>query len=530
MTFFDLFKGITKTDRADRLKQLEAASLRQDDSQEEDAAIAALDSIKIKDENEPAAPPVPMPEASIRLQQEQPSEAAEQEELTLPQPGGLYAMQERNGGLHRLVKVVHAEDGLVHVVRYAGRFLQLTELLATQQLTVGLDPQDGSFGAEHLPIPVESFNSNSIHIQDSQLEERDFFGWRLYLDSIYDCLSERAPKWLRKAGSYAAWRDDRNAMAVLAERYLIGADLPRDSKKALYWLNRIVQQGIGLVQSGTQVQEEYQVLTGGLYAWAEEDGSYAVGRVVLKDREGIQFLIGPDRFTRLAKISNPVTLLEQNWEKFSHAFLTTDDFLSCGMIFIGLLPITLTELHCYRTHLRTMCDETGFQPSAFAQLLERAEAGEAEMQHEVAKIYLKGDLEWEVEQDITEAARLFTDAANLGYAPSAFALARICRDGAGEIVLPDLQLSFEWLQYAAQLNYGPAQLEIARACLQGQGCPQNPALAHAWYSLAASTDNGLSEAQKEQAKAKRQQLDAEMTAAQRAKAREYIRQMQASLS
>ncbi len=524
MTFFDFFKGIKKTDRTDRLKQLEAASLCQDDSSEEDVAIVGLDNIRIKGEDELVA--APMPEASISLQ---PEPATEEQTPVLPQFGGLYAMQERNGGLHRLVKVVHAEDGLVHVVRYAGRFAQVTDLLATQKLNLGIDATDGSFGAEHLPIPVDSFNANSILIQDSLLEERDFRGWRLYLDSIYDCLSETAPEWLRKAGSYAAWRDDRNAMAVLADRYLIGADLPRDSKKSLYWLNRIVQQGIGLVQTGEQVREEYQILTGGIYAWAEEDGSYAVGRVVLKDRHGVQFLISPARFNRLSKITNPAMLLEHPSEKFAHASLTADSFISCGMTFINLLPITLAELHCYRAHLRTMCSESEFQPSTFEQVLKRAKAGEAEAQHEVAQIYLAGDPAWEVAQDIPEAAHWFTEAANLGYAPSAFVLARICRDGAGDTVVPDAQLSFEWLRYAAQLNYGPAQLKMAASCLRGQGCPKDPALAHAWYSLAASTENSLTVEQKQQAKEKRQQLDTDMTAAQRAKAREYLRQMQESL-
>ncbi len=517
MTFFDLFKGIKKSGREDRLKQLEAASFRQDEEDEDAAAM--LDSIKIKDDLPPAA----KPEGGISLRSKEKVVSA------LPALGGIYAMQERNGGLHRLVKVVHAEDGFVHVIRYAGRFLKIPELLSTQELNMDIDLIDSSFGAEHLPIPLDSFTANSTHLQDSVLEESDFSGWRLYVDSIYDCLSEDAPDWLRKAGSYAAWRDDRNAMAVLADRYLLGADLPRDSKKALYWLNRIVQQGISIVQPGEQVREEYQILTGGFYLWTEKDGSHAIGRVALKDRHGIQFLIWPNRFERLPKKINLVKLLEEKGQNVAHASLTADSFIICDMTFMGLLPITLTELHCYRIHLQTMCGETEFQPSAFELLLKRAEAGEAEAQHEAAQVYLAGDHAWEVAQDIGEAARWLTEAANAGHGPSAFALARLCRNGAGDTVLPEPQLSFEWLLYAARLDHGPAQLEAAACCLQGLGCPQNPALAHAWYSLAASRNNGLTAEQKQQAKAERQMLDADMTAAQRAKAREYLRQMQDSL-
>ncbi|CAK8714044.1 Sel1 repeat-containing protein [Candidatus Electronema halotolerans] len=514
MNFLDLFKGTKKSGREDRLKQLEAASFRQDEQDED----AVLDRIKIKEE----PPPAPEPEAGI-------SPPPEEEEPALPEPGGIYAMQERNGGLHRLVKVVHAEDGFVHVIRYAGRFLKIPELLSTQELNMEIDPIDSSFGADHLPIPLDSFRANSTWLQDSPLEESDFSGWRLYVDSVYDCLSENAPDWLRKAGSYAAWRDDRNAMAVLADRYLLGADLPRDSKKALYWLNRIVQQGIGIIQPGEPVREEYQILTGGIYLWTEKDGSHAVGRVALKDRHGIQFLICPNRFERLPKKLNLVKLLEETGRNVAHASLTADSFISCDMTFMGLLPVTLTELHCYRIHLQAMCGETEFQPSTFELLLRRAEAGEVEAQHEAAQVYLAGDPAWEVAQDIAESVRWLTEAANLGHGPSAFALARICRNGAGNTVVPDSQLSFEWLLYAARLDHGPAQTEAAACCLQGLGCPQNPALAHAWYSLAASRNNGLTAEQKQQAKAKRQELDADMTAAQRAKAREYLRQMQESL-
>ena len=515
MNFLDFFKGIKKSDKEDRRKQLEAASFRQDEQDED--AVAVLDRIKIKDD-----PP-------LATEPEQGLGSPDAKEAPLPAPGGLYAMQERNGGLHRLVKVVHAEDGFVHVIRYAGRFLKIPELLSTQESNAGIDPIDSSFSAEHLPIPLDSFKANSVHLQDLPLEDSDFRGWRLYVDSIYDCLSEGAPDWLRKAGSYAAWRDDRNAMAVLADRYLLGAGLPRDSKKALYWLNRIVQQGISIVQPGETIREEYQILTGGIYFWTEKDGSHAIGRVVLNDRHEVQFLIWPTQFERLPKKLNLVKLLEETGRNVAHASLTTDSFIGCDMTFMGLLPITLTELHCYRIHLQTMCGETEFQHSAFELLLRRAEAGEVEAQHEAAQVYLAGDPAWEVAQDIAEAARWLTEAANLGHGSSAFALARLCRNGAGETVVPDPQLSFEWLLYAARLDHGPAQLEAAACSLEGLGCPQNPALAHAWYSLAASRDNGLTVEQKQQAKSKRQELDTEMTAAQRAKAREYLRQIQDSL-
>jgi TPR repeat protein len=526
MAFFDFLKKLANSGADGRRGRLEAASFRH----EEDGgaeSCAALDSIRISDE------PPPAPEPSVSLDTAEPvaqsRPSAARQPAPLPQPGGIYAMQERNGGLYRLVKVVHAEDGMAHVLRYAGRFLQIPERLDEEELHLGLDAIDGSFGAEHLPIPAQSFAVNSIHLADSPLTEDDFRGWRLYVDSIYDCLSESAPPWLRKAGSYAAWRDDRNAMAAVADRYLLGAALPRDSKKARYWLNRLVQQGIGLVQPGEQAREEYQILTGGVYVREMEDG-WAVCKAVLKDKNGAQLLICPARFEQPPKKVNPSRLLAQAGQDFAYASLSADSFLSRPALFMGLLPITLEELLCYRTHLQALCGETELRPSTFELLLQRAEAGEAEAQMEAAQIYLSGDPEWEVEQSIAEGVTWLTEAANLGHGPAAHALALICRDGAGEAVAQDAKLSFEWLLYAAQLDYGPAQLEAADCCLSGRGCPPDPALAHAWLSVAASHDNGLSEEEKHQAKVRRQDIDNALPAAQKAKARDYFRQLQESFA
>jgi TPR repeat protein len=531
MAFFDFLKKLADSGRHDRRRQLEAASFRQEAEEEDGCAV--LDSIRIKEEPQAALECEPQAEAAapakIQIQAEQQDAG-----VSLPSPGGLYAMRERNGGLYRLVKVVHAENGIVHVLRYAGRFLHVPEQLSASELHLCTDAIDGSFGAEHLPVPAQSFAGNSVFIQEQPLEDSDFRGWRLYVDSIYDCLSETAPSWLRKAGSYAAWRDDRNAMAVLADRYLIGAALPRDSKKALYWLNRIVQQEIGIVQPGEPVREEYQILTGGVYVRAEEEGSWAVCKAVLKDRHEVQILCWPACFEQQPKKSNPARLLAQAAQPGKepvHASLSADDFLCHPTVFMGLLPVTLEELHRYRDALRQLCGETNLRPSTFALILQRAEAGEAEAQVEAAQIYLTGDPEWEVEQSIAEGVTWLTEAANLGYGPAAHALAMICRDGAGEAVLPNAQLSFEWLLYAAQLDYGAAQLEAADCCLSGLGCPLDPALAHAWLSVAVSHEgNGLSEEEKQQAKIQRQDIDTALPAAQKAKARDYFRQLQDSFA
>ncbi|MCI5159383.1 MAG: hypothetical protein D3906_13315, partial [Candidatus Electrothrix sp. AUS1_2] len=135
--------------------------------------------------------------------QDKEPEAAPDDDLVA---GGLYALQEREDGPYRLAKVVYIEEQVVHVVCYAEQTEQLPPDLIEQQLTVALNKEDSSFGLEHLPLPKAAFAANAVLLGQRSLSEDDLTGYRLYVDSVFDCLDEQAPDWLKKAGSYAAWR------------------------------------------------------------------------------------------------------------------------------------------------------------------------------------------------------------------------------------------------------------------------------------------------------------------------------------
>ncbi|MCI5124690.1 MAG: hypothetical protein D3925_09490, partial [Candidatus Electrothrix sp. AR5] len=225
--------------------------------------------------------------------------------------GGLYAVQEQKGAPYWLAKVIYSEEHVVHVICYAERPEQLTSEITEQYLTVGLNREDGSFGIDHLPVPKPAFIANTVFLGQLPLAENDFSGYRMYADSVFDCLDEQAPDWLKKAGSYAAWRYDHNAMAALVDRYLIGVDLLRDSKKSLYWLNRLVHAEKELVQPGETITDEQQILTGGIYACPQEDERYRICKVVLKDKHGVQQLDFPSLLGQLPEELDSIRIVEQ---------------------------------------------------------------------------------------------------------------------------------------------------------------------------------------------------------------------------
>ncbi|MDU9050721.1 MAG: tetratricopeptide repeat protein [Candidatus Electrothrix sp. Rat3] len=446
-------------------------------------------------------------------------------------PGGLYAVQEQEAGPYCLAKVIYTEEHVVHVICYAECPEQLSPEITGQEVTVGLNREDGSFGIDHLPLPKTDFIAKTVFLGQRPLTENDFAGYRVFVDSVFDCLDEQAPDWLKKAGSYAAWRYDHNAMAALVDRYLIGVDLLRDSKKSLYWLNRLVHAEKGLVQPGESITEEQQILTGGIYACPQEDQRYRICKVVLKDKHGVQQLDFPSLLGQLPEELHPIRIVEQASARrtgkppsLSHDSLDAPGFLAQSPLFLGLLPVTVDELHCYRAHLRKMFDGAEFRESAWENLGKRAQHGEIQAQMDVAYRYIDGDSLWEVKRNISEALRWFTEAANQGHGLAAYTLALLFQQGE-EGVPPDPKLGLEWLVYSAQLNYGPAQLHAADCYRQGRGCAANPALAHAWYSLAIMADNDLSEEAKKRAKQRKYEIEGTCSDEQLAEAKEYFQQL-----
>jgi TPR repeat protein len=116
-----------------------------------------------------------------------------------------------------------------------------------------------------------------------------------------------------------------------------------------------------------------------------------------------------------------------------------------------------------------------------SDLLDRAQAGNAQAQLDLAILYAKGE---GVAQDYTLAANWFRAAAEQGVARAQYDLGVLYERGRGVAVsYPD---AFTWYQRAANSSYPLGQYNLAVAYTRGQGTRQDFAAAAAWYGRAAS--------------------------------------------
>ncbi len=105
---------------------------------------------------------------------------------------------------------------------------------------------------------------------------------------------------------------------------------------------------------------------------------------------------------------------------------------------------------------------------------------DAQAQADLAFSYYTGS---GVEQDFTQAAVLFQEAALLGNTTAQWMLGVMC--GNGEGMNRDLQQSIDWLTIASELDHAAAQFHLGFMYDRGYGADQDTDLAHHWYSLAA---------------------------------------------
>ena len=139
---------------------------------------------------------------------------------------------------------------------------------------------------------------------------------------------------------------------------------------------------------------------------------------------------------------------------------------------------------------RTSAAQTGAptQPSEFAETRVRAEAGDAEAQYRLGRMFLDGD---GVSQDHVQSVAWFRKAAAQGHPRAQNNLGIAYAKGLG--VSKDDTLAVEWYRKAAAQGEMLAQSNLGVMYSSGDGVPQDLAQAAAWYRKAA--DQGFAPAQ-----------------------------------
>ncbi len=148
-----------------------------------------------------------------------------------------------------------------------------------------------------------------------------------------------------------------------------------------------------------------------------------------------------------------------------------------------------------------------------ARLQKQADAGNAEAQFNLGRIYLRGEGSTgaayvrEVPKDIPKAVEWFQKAAMQGNVNAQRDLGMLFKLGIG--VKEDAKSAFMWLQKAAAQGNDVAQYNLGMMYADGAGVKRDLPRASAWLSLAAAQGN-------EKAKTGNTAIDAKLTSAQRA--------------
>lgn len=121
------------------------------------------------------------------------------------------------------------------------------------------------------------------------------------------------------------------------------------------------------------------------------------------------------------------------------------------------------------------------------ELEDKAYAGTAEAQHDLAAIYTAGS---GVKQDYKRAAYWFLQAANAGVANAAYNLGVLNHQGLG--VEKNITLALDWYRIAALEGHPEAQYNLGIAYIEGIGTKYNPQLAAGFFQKAALS--GINEA------------------------------------
>ena len=116
-----------------------------------------------------------------------------------------------------------------------------------------------------------------------------------------------------------------------------------------------------------------------------------------------------------------------------------------------------------------------------ADLIAKAEQGEAVAQLELGGIYLKGE---GVTKDVAEAVKWLSKASALGNSEAQMKLGGIYISGRG--VLKNSVEAAKWYLMSAEQGNAAAQCQIGRMHLTGVGVPKDDVEAYKWSNLAAT--------------------------------------------
>lgn len=144
--------------------------------------------------------------------------------------------------------------------------------------------------------------------------------------------------------------------------------------------------------------------------------------------------------------------------------------------------------YLYLTAL-VLCTQWSSGAQTLDKLLQEAAENNTQSMTELAEAYLKGL--YGLEQNSTEALRLYTEAASSGHAEAQYLAGLFHLRGWGTIKNP--QQGVEWLKQSADNGYNKAAVDLGRMYEKGRFVDQDKEEAIRWYLLAARNGSALSQ-------------------------------------
>ena len=126
-------------------------------------------------------------------------------------------------------------------------------------------------------------------------------------------------------------------------------------------------------------------------------------------------------------------------------------------------------------------DESGQEVPLLAEQRAKADAGDPVARFKMAGFYARGE---GVAQDLVEAAKWLTLAAEQGYAPAQNNLAVCYSTGAG--VPKDQAKAIAWIRKSAEQGYARAQCYLGLSYAKGEGLPRDQTQALDWFRKSAA--------------------------------------------
>ena len=126
-------------------------------------------------------------------------------------------------------------------------------------------------------------------------------------------------------------------------------------------------------------------------------------------------------------------------------------------------------------------DESGQEVPLLAEQRAKADAGDPVARFKMAGFYARGE---GVAQDLVEAAKWLTLAAEEGYAPAQNNLAVCYSTGAG--VPKDQAKAIAWIRKSAEQGYARAQCYLGLSYAKGEGVPKDQTQALDWFRKSAA--------------------------------------------